>query len=81
VSEIKPDLSYALSRGWTKESLAEPGIGSFEDDREGPALLPDRGRPGHGPAGRGSPARPARGRSRVGADKPIFGEAVSTLLT
>ena len=32
--EIKPDLGYALSRGWSKETLAEAGVGSFGSDRE-----------------------------------------------
>ena len=33
-SEIKPDLGYALSRGWSKETLAMAGVGSFSRDRE-----------------------------------------------
>jgi DNA primase len=33
--EIKPDLGYALGRGWSKETLAEAGVGSYGGDREG----------------------------------------------
>jgi hypothetical protein len=34
-AEIKPDLGYALGRGWSRETLAEAGMGSFGSDREG----------------------------------------------
>jgi DNA primase len=35
LAEVKPDLGYALGRGWRMETLAECGIGSFGADREG----------------------------------------------